>query len=92
MARHSDERPHPIRNEQTWIGLTTIAGIAAGGFGLAQVEAIADQLPAAIGALASGGLLIQNTAVRKRAEKKVTPTSSPRDDDGNELVAISPQI
>jgi hypothetical protein len=93
MARHTgEERPHPIRQEATWVGAVTAVGVLGAAFGVTQVAEVADQAPAIIGSLAAGGVLLQNKVIEKRSEKHVTPTSDPVDDQGNRLVAISPEI
>lgn len=92
MARHSDERPHPLLNEATWRGIA--GGIALGGgfLGIQQVQDLPALVEPVIGALAAGGVFLTTRSAAKAGEKHVTPTSSPRDDDGNPLVAISPEI
>lgn len=91
--RHKEEsRPHPIRHEQTWIGLFTLVGIAGATFGATQIVELADHAPEIVGSFAAGGLLIQNKIVEKRAEKNVTPLVDPRDNDGNSLVAVVQEL
>ena len=92
MSRHRDTRPHPIRHEATWVGAFTAVGVVGASFGVTQIAELADQAPQIIGSLAAGGVLIQNKVIEKRSERHVTPLADPVDDDGNRLVAFSPEI
>lgn len=95
MARHSDERPHPLRSEATWIGIAGGVGLIAANLGLESLATLPGQVEPIIQAFGSGGLLYAaNRAVAKRGERHVTPTTDPRDDRGRRLVPIedTPEI
>ena len=94
MAKHSkdEERPHPLLHEATWRGVAGTVAMGASMLGVTQLAELPSLVEPVIISFASGGVLYTARSAAKAGEKHVTPTSSPRDDDGNLLVAISPEI
>lgn len=92
MARHSDERPHPLLNEATWRGIAGTLAVGGTYLGVEQFAGLPDVVEPIIKAFAAGGVLLTARSAAKAGEKHVTPVRDPRDDEGNRLVAISPDI
>ena len=93
MARHGkDDRPHPLLNEATWRGAFGAVAIGGAFIGAEQITALPEAIDPVLKSLAAGGVLFTARNAAKAGEKYVTPTTDPKDDYGNPLVAISPEI
>lgn len=93
MARHNkDDRPHPLLHEATWRGVVGVVGVGGSMLGITQFADLPTVVEPVLVSFASGGVLFATRSAAKASEKHVTPTSDPRDDYGNPLVAISPEI
>lgn len=91
MAKHSDDRPRPLRHEAT-LKAVVVGAVAVGSmFGINQVATLGETATNVIELLAAGGAITAAAQATARAgEKYVTPTSDPHDDQGRKLVPIDP--
>jgi hypothetical protein len=95
MARHRDDRPHPLRHEATLRGVIVGVGAVGAIAGVDQVGFLTEQATQMVQLFATGGAVIAAPVLAARAgEKHVTPVSDPRDNQGRRLVPVdtTPEI
>lgn len=88
-----EKRPHPLRNAATYSAVAGIAAIVGTKAGITALADIPVEIQPVVDALVSAGILGGSAAgFVKQGEKKVTPTSSPRNDKGELLVPATIDI
>ena len=87
MARHKDDRPHPLRHEGTLKAIIIGIGAIGTAVGAEVLLPLTEEATKVVQLLAGSGAIYAAPALAARAgEKYVTPVEDPRDNQGRRLV------